>query len=79
MGWFDNVSVNKIELLSVDKVEDREVKVTLSNGMEIHIVPCYESWQQYGGTTEELGLTVDIAERYNGWLHGEEVYNEELF
>ena len=46
MGWFDNVSVNKIELLNVDKVEDREVKVTLSNGTEIHIVPCYESWQQ---------------------------------
>ena len=72
MGWFDNVSVNKIELLNVDKVEDREVKVTLSNGTEIHIVPCYESW-------EELGLTVDIAERYNAWLHGEEGYNEELF
>ena len=51
MGWFDNVSVNKIELLNVDKVEDREVRVTLSNGTEIHIVPCYESWQQYGGTT----------------------------
>ena len=79
MGWFDNVSVNKIELLNVDKVEDREVKVTLSNGTEIHIVPCYESWQQYGGTTEELGLTVDIAGRYNAWLHGEEEYNEELF
>ena len=72
MGWFDNVSVNKIELLNVDKVEDREVKVTLSNGTEVHIVACYESWQQYGGTTEELGLTVDIAERYNAWLHGEE-------
>ena len=45
MGWFDNVSVEKIELLNVNKVEDREVKVTLSNGTEIHIVACYESWQ----------------------------------
>lgn len=79
MGWLDNVSVRKVELLNVDKVEDREVKVTLSNGTEIHIVACWEGWQQYGGTTEEHGLTVDIAERYNGWLHGEEVYNEELF
>lgn len=70
MGWFDNVSVRKIELLNGDKVEEREVKVTLSNGTEIHIVPCYESWQQYGGTTEELRLTVVIAERYNAWLHG---------
>lgn len=79
MGWFDNVSVKRIELLNVDKVEDGKVKVTLSNGTEVHIVACYESWQQYGGTTEELGLTVDIAERYNTWLHGEEEYNEELF
>ena len=50
MGWFDNVSVNKIELFNVDKVEDREVVVTLSNNTQIHIVACYESWQQYGGT-----------------------------
>lgn len=33
MEWFDNVSVKRIELLNVDKVEDREVKVTLSNSV----------------------------------------------
>ena len=49
MGLFDNVSVKKIELLNVDKVEDREVKVTLSNGTQIYIVACHESWEQYGG------------------------------
>lgn len=72
MGWFDNVSVKKIELLNVDKVEDREVKVTLSNGTQIYIVACHESWEQYGGCVEELKKTVDIAEKYNAWLHGEE-------
>ena len=72
MGLFDNVSVKKIELLNVDKVEDREVKVTLSNGTQIYIVACRESWEQYGGCVEELKKTVDIAEKYNAWLHGEE-------
>ena len=71
MGLFDNVSVKKIELLNVDKVEDREVKVTLSNGTQIYIVACHESWEPYGGCVEELKKTVDIAEKYNAWLHGE--------
>lgn len=75
MGWLDNVSVRKIELLNVDKVEDREVKVTLSNGTEIHIVACHESYEQYGGCVEELNKTIDIAERYKAWLHGEQGYN----
>ena len=75
MGWLDNVSVKKIELLNEDKVEDREVKVTLSNGTEVHIVACHESYEQYGGCVEELKKTIDIAERYNAWLHGEDGYN----
>ena len=75
MDWFDNVSVKKIELLNEDKVEDREVKVTLSNGTEVHIVACHESYEQYGGCVEELKKTIDIAERYNAWLHGEQGYN----
>ena len=75
MDWFDNVSVKKIELLNEDKVEDREVKVTLSNGTEVHIVACHESYEQYGGCVEELKKTIDIAERYNAWLHGEDGYN----
>ena len=75
MGWFDNVSVKKIDLLNTDKVEDREVKVTLSNGTEVHIVACQESYEQYGGCVEELKKTIDIAERYNAWLHGEDGYN----
>ena len=70
MGLFDNVSVKEIELLNTDKVEDREVKVTLSNGTEVHIVACHEGWEQYGGCVEELKKTIDIAERYNAWLHG---------
>lgn len=67
-----DLKIRKIELLYVSQPSRRKVKVSLSNGTKIYIVPCYESWYQYGGTIEELGLTVDIAERYNNWLHGED-------
>lgn len=64
------MEVTEIKLLNANDVENRQVEVTLSNGTVIKIERCYESWQQYGGTVEELGLTVDIAERCNNWLHG---------
>lgn len=63
------MEITEIKLLNANDVENRQVKVTLSNGTVIKIEKCYESWQQYGGTVEELGMTVDIAERYNNWLH----------
>ena len=64
------MEVTEIKLLNANDVENRQVQVPLSNGTVIKIEKCYESWQQYGGTIEELGMTVDIAERYNNWLHG---------
>ena len=64
------MEVTEIKLLNANDVENRQVEVTLSNGTVIKIEKWYESWQQYGGTIEELGMTVDIAERYNNWLHG---------
>ena len=63
--------IRKIELLFVSQPKRRKVKVTLSNNTWIYIESCYESWQQYGGTIDELRLTVPIAEKYNNWLHGE--------
>ena len=52
------------------KVKEREAVVTLNNGTEIHIAPLYESWHQWGGTTDELWTTVSIADCINDWLHG---------
>lgn len=63
--------IKNIQFLFVSQPKRRRIKVTLNNGHTIYIVPCYESWEQYGGTTEELWLTMPIAERYNDWLHGE--------
>ena len=65
-----NVAIKKIEKLFENQIKKRKVKVTLANKTVIYIVPCYESWEQYGGTVEELKLTVPIAEKYNRWLHG---------
>lgn len=59
-----------IEFKDYGEIKDREVVVTLDNDTEIHIAACYESWEQWGGTTEELGYTVDVADCVNEWLHG---------
>jgi len=64
--------VKKIEFLGINRKASRKLKVTLTNGTKITIEPCHESWEQYGGTTDELYVTLPLAEQYNGWLHGEE-------
>lgn len=63
------IKVRKVELLYVNQPARRKVKVTLTNGTRIYIERCHESWQQYGGTTEELWISMPIAEKYNDWLH----------
>lgn len=64
------ITIKKVQKLFKNQVNRRKIKVTLSNKTVIYIVSCYESWQQYGGTVDELRLTVPIAEKYNRWLHG---------
>ena len=68
----NSLKIKKIELVGENRPKNRKVKVTLSNGTKITIVPCCESWEQFGGTTEELRVTVPVADRYNAWLHGAE-------
>lgn len=66
-----------VEKRLIDKDGERKAIAVLDNGTEIHIEPCYESWRQYGGTTNELWATVDFADSINDWLHGnEEEQNE---
>ena len=66
------LKIKKIELSGENRPKNRKVKVTLSNGTKITIVPCYESWEQFGGTQDELRVTVPVADKYNAWLHGAE-------
>ena len=66
-----DVKVSKVEFLYVNQPKRRKIKVTLTNKTKIYIESCHESFEQYGGTRDELYITVPIAERYNDWLHGE--------
>lgn len=73
---YEDIKIKKVEFLYQNQVNRRKVKVTLSNKTIIYIEACYESFEQYGGTYEELKKTVGIAYKYNDWLHGEELYPE---
>ena len=68
----NTLKIKKIELIGQNRPKTRKVKVTLTNGTKITIIPCHESWEQFGGTTEELRVTVPVADKYNAWLHGAE-------
>ena len=65
-------TITNILLKNVNDVTKREIEVSLSNGHIVHIIACYESWQQYGGTIEDKQTTMPIADKFNSWLHGEE-------
>ena len=77
-GFCENERVKKmIRIKSVKLIygrckADRKIKVELNTGATITIEALYESWRQYGGTEEELWVTLPTAEKYNGWLHGED-------
>lgn len=64
-------SIRKVEFLYQNTPSRRKIKVTMRSGNRVYIEPLYEGWQQYGGRESELWETVAIAEKYNGWLHGE--------
>ncbi len=65
-----NGKIKKVELQYHNQPNRRRIKVSLTSGNIVYIERCYESWQQYGGTTDELQETMPIAEKYNDWLHG---------
>lgn len=67
-----NNGIKKVEFLYQNQPKRRKIKVTMKSGNIVYIERCYESWEQYGGTTAELYETMPIADEYNGWLHGEE-------
>jgi hypothetical protein len=74
----DDLQVIKVVFVNTDSIDDRECICTLNNGTEVHISSCYESWEQWGGTRNELYVTMPIAERINDWLHGLEDEPDEM-
>lgn len=77
------MKTNRIKVKAINFTRDengnREVHVEMSNGELVKICRCHESWEQYNVTFNEKRVTVDVADRVNGWLHGgEEPYVEDL-
>jgi hypothetical protein len=64
--------VKQITYLGESRPDRRKLRLRLSNGTEISAVALYESWQQWGGTHDELCVTQPVVERHNDWLHGGE-------
>jgi hypothetical protein len=64
------VKIKSIAFQFRNQISRRRVKVTMKSGNKIYIVPCHESWEQYGGIYEELQKTCGLADKCNGWLHG---------
>jgi hypothetical protein len=62
--------VKSITYLHENRPSQRQLKIKLSNGTTVKAEACYESWQQWGGTSAELCITMDIVEQHNDWLHG---------
>lgn len=64
------MNIESVKFLNEDNVEEREIEITLDNGTVIHACACYEAWEQWGGTTDELWVSMPIVEANNRWLHG---------
>jgi len=63
-------TIKKVEYLWEHQPKRRQLKITLSNKIVIRAESCHESWEQWGGTTNELWITMPIVEAHNEWLHG---------
>lgn len=62
--------ITTVEYCNENKPAERQLKITLSNGTIITAEACHESWEQWGGTVDELYITMPIVEDANEWLHG---------
>lgn len=62
--------IREIRLLGYGTPADRKVEVLLTNGTTVTITALYEGFQQTGCTKREAAVTVDVALRFSGYLHG---------
>ena len=64
------MNIASIQFLGQSRKDRRKLKIKLSNGAKITAGPCHESWEQWGGTLEDLTFTSPVVEKFNDWLHG---------
>ena len=65
--------VTDIKLENVHQTTGRKVRVSLSNGNEVVILPLLGGFEQTGCTQAEAFITIDIAHRFTEWLNGKEL------
>ena len=70
---YEEPTVEDIVLKGQSTPDNRHIEVNLSNGTVVKISPCYEGFEQYNCSKREALVTVDIALRFNGWLHGKKL------
>ena len=74
------MKIKSINFIGENRPKNRKIKIKLDTGSLIIIESCFESWQQYGGTNEELFFTMPIAEKFNNWLHGGDMnFNNKIY
>lgn len=64
------MKIKSIEYLFENIKSRRMLRITLNNGVIIKAQKCYESWEQWGGNSDELTLTCLVVDKHNDWLHG---------
>ena len=62
--------IDEIRLKNVERKDERFIEVYLSNDTVVKITPLYEGFEQTECTRSEAAVTVDVAMRFNKWLHG---------
>lgn len=64
--------IKSIQYLYENQKSRRQLKITLSNKTIVRAESCSESWEQWGGTVDELYITMPVVQSHNSWLHGGE-------
>ena len=66
----NEATIKSITYLGQNRPSIRKLKIELSNGRTIKAQKCHESWEHWGGSQDELRLTMPTVEANNEWLHG---------
>ena len=61
-----------VQYVNEDDVDSRELRITLENGTEITAVACCESFEQWGGNSDEQWSALPTIEDNLDWLQGKE-------
>ena len=65
--------IRRVEFKRYSQLNDRRIMVAFSDGQVAYIVPCSESWEIYNCDLEHKQMAMPIAEKFNYYLHGEDL------